>query len=185
MVKIKYRTELPKLLELYDLTGHAVEIGVAEGRNSQMLISSPAITKLYMIDTWAQLNQDGDGSYDQEWHDNNWKEAHERVEPWKEKAVFLRGLSKDMIKKIPDDSLVLAYIDADHSFEGCVMDLLNIYHKVKTGGIISGHDFANLHYEVNKAVKIFMISKGYSLDDIHTTDEDGDESMVSFWFIKK
>lgn len=184
-MEIKYRTQLGELIDRLGLKGDAVEIGVAENRNGSVLISSPNITKMYFIDVWQTINQDGDGSYDQEWHDNNWKEAHERVELWKEKAIFLRGLSKDMIKKIPDNSLVLAYIDADHSFEGCLRDLLDIYPKVKTGGIISGHDFANLHYGVNKAVKTFILSNGYSLDDIHTTEEDGDDSMVSFWFIKK
>lgn len=183
-MEIKYRTQLGELLEHYGLKGHAVEIGNAEGRHAQVLISQPAITKLYMIDAWQTLNQTGDGAYSQAWHDNNWKEAHERVEPFKEKAVFLKGLSSEMIKEIPDDSLILAYVDGDHSFQGCLNDLRDIYPKVKKGGIISGHDYLNMFYGVNQAVSVFLSENGYSINDIHTTDEDGDTSMVSFWFVK-
>lgn len=185
MIEIKYRTELGKLLETLGLKGHAVEIGVAEGRHSEILISQPAITKLYMIDAWETLNQSGDGNYPQSWHDNNWKEAQERVEPFKEKAVFLKGLSSERIKEIPDDSLVLAYIDGDHSFNGCMNDLKGIYPKVKIGGIISMHDIKNLSYGVSGAVTEFMFENLYRDSDLHFTEENGDMTMVSGWFIKK
>lgn len=184
-MEINYRTEFPKLLEHLELTGPAVEIGVAEGRNARVLISSPNITKLYLIDYWGQLVQSGDGGYPQSWHDNNFKETHERVEEWKDKAVFLKGLSTEMLKQIPDDSLILGYIDGDHGFNGCYNDLQNLYPKVKSGGIIAGHDYLNMSYGVNNAVRNFISTYGYSIYDVHITDEDGDKSMVSFWFIKK
>lgn len=188
-MEIQYRTQFGELLNHYGLKGNAVEIGVAEGRHSEVLISQPAITKLYMIDAWQTLNQKGDGAYFQTWHDNNWKESHERVKPFKEKAVFLKGLSKEMIKEIPDDSLIFAYIDGDHSFDGCLSDLIDIYPKVKVGGIIAMHDIKNPNYGVGGAVSYFMLGteeRGrYMYDDLHFTEEDGDISMVSGWFIKK
>lgn len=184
-MEISYRNELGKLLEYLGLKGDAVELGNAEGRHAQVLISQSAITKLYLIDSWQTLNQSGDGAREQEWHDNNFKECHERVEPWKEKAVFLKGLSSEMIKHIPDDSLVLAYIDGDHSYKGCMADLVAIYPKVKKGGILSLHDVLSLSYGVNLAVKDFRDENGYTQQDIHYTEEDGDRAMVSCWFIKK
>lgn len=184
-MEIKYRTQLGELLEHFGLSGHAVEIGVAEGRNAQVLIESPQITKLYLIDNWATLNQSGDGSYPQSWHDKNYKEVLQRTKRFAEKRAILKGLSSEMIKQIPDDSLVLAYIDGDHSYNGCLADLKAIYPKVKNGGIVSGHDYLNLSYGVNQAVKEFATANGYSESDIHTTEENGDTSMVSFWFVKK
>jgi hypothetical protein len=184
-MEIKYRTQFPELLEHLRLKGDAVEVGCAECRNAKVLISHPAITKLYMIDAWRQLDQSGDGGYEESWHSNNWKECHERVEPWKEKAVFLKGMSHTMIKEIPDDSLIFSYIDGDHSFGGCLSDLLNIYPKVKPGGVIALHDYENLSYGVNKAVRKFLVENNYRLDDLHTTEEDGDLAMVSCWFVKK
>lgn len=179
-MQIKYRTELGELLKHYNLKGHAVEIGVAEGRNAEVLISHPNITKLYLIDAWTYLSQFGDGGYEQSWHDNNFIEANQRVSKYKDKAVFLKGMSLEMIKKIPDNSLVLAYIDGDHSYNGCLNDLKAIWPKIKKGGILSGHDYLNMSYGVNEAVTDFLGSR-YTINE---TQEDGDLSMVSFWIRK-
>lgn len=184
-MEILYRTQFPELLEHLGLKGDAVEIGVAEGRNAAVLIASHVIEKLYLIDNWSWLDQSGDGSHPQAWHDNNLKEVHERIEPFKEKAVVLKGMSATMIKQIPDDSLIFSYIDGDHSFSGCFSDLLNVYSKVKSGGVIALHDYENLSYGVNKAVRKFLVENNYNIDDLHTTEEDGDLAMVSCWFIKK
>lgn len=185
MIDIKYRTEFGALLTHLGLKGHAVEIGNAECRHAAVLISQPAITKLYLIDSWEHLDQPGDGGYPAEWHTTNWKECHERVEPFKEKAVFLKGMSHTMIKKIPDDSLILAYIDGDHSFAGCFSDLLNVSPKVKSGGVIALHDYLNHSYGVNRAVQKFIVENNYDINSVHVTEEDGDLAMVSCWFIKK
>jgi len=184
-MEIKYRSQLGLLLEHFGLKGDAVEIGVAEGRNAQVLITQTSITKLYMIDYWGNLNQSGDGGFPQSWHDKNYKEALQRTKNHLEKRVILKGLSGEMIKQISDDSLVLAYIDGDHSFQGCLNDLNAIYPKVKTGGIISGHDVLNKDYVVGDALKVFISENGYLESDIHYTEENGDLNMVSFWFVKK
>lgn len=180
-MEIKYRTQLGELLRHFRLSGDAVEIGVAEGRNAEVLISQPEIKKLYLIDAWTHLEQAGDGGNYQAWHERNYKEAQERVSKFKHKAVFLRGMSQDMIKQIPDNSLVLAYIDCDHSYEGALRDLRAIYSKVKKGGIIAGHDYLNLDYGVNQAVTEFLENRKHV--KLHVIEED-EESMASFWFIK-
>ena len=102
------------------------------------------------------------------------------------RRLILRGLSSEMIKQIPDDSLIFAYLDGDHSYEGCLADLKAIYSKVKSGGIIAGHDYLSPQYGVNKALKQYLFwTDKYTLEDVHVTYEDGDNSMVSFWFVKK
>lgn len=181
---IKYRNQLGELLEHFGLTGDAVEIGVAEGRLSQVLIHFPSITKLYLIDAWRTLNQTGDGSNEQDWHDKNFAEVQERVSKLNHKAVFLRGMSYEMIPKIPNDSLVLAYIDCDHSYEGCLGDLFRVYDKVKKGGIIAGHDYLNFNpiYGVNRAVKEF-VNILEPKPQVHVIEED-ETPMASFWFQK-
>jgi Methyltransferase domain len=185
MREIKYRTEFPELLEHLGLKGDAVEIGVAEGRNAAILIASPSIEKIYLIDNWSWLAQSGDGSHPQHWHDNNLKEVNERIQPFKEKAVILKGMSTAMIKQIPEDSLIFAYIDADHAYNGCFNDLINIYPKVKIGGVVALHDVKNPSYGVGMALANFLVQNGYDGSFIHFTEEDGDELMVSAWFIKK
>ncbi len=180
-MEIKYRTQLGDLLSHHGLSGHAVEIGVAEGRNAEVLISQPSITKLYLIDAWTRLDQPGDGGNTQSWHENNFVEAQQRVSKHKDKAVFLKGMSSQMIQSIPDDSLVLAYIDGDHAYEGALRDLRAIYPKVKKGGIISGHDYLNMAYGVHRAVTEFLESRAHI--HLHVIEEDED-AMASFWFVK-
>lgn len=184
-MEIHFRDEFGVLLARLGLSGHAVEIGVAEGRNARVLIAQPAITKLYLIDNWAHLEQSGDGGHPQEWHSNNYKETLERVGPWMEKAVIMRGMSNDKIKEIPDDSLIFSYIDCDHSYYGFMNDLRSVVIKVKVGGIVAGHDVLNPSYGVGRALNDWAADNGYDASEIHYTIENGDKSMVSFWFVKK
>jgi hypothetical protein len=180
-MEIKTRKDLGKLLEHFNLVGHAAEIGVAEGRHSEILISQPAIEKLYMIDAWKQLNQKGDGHNPQSWHDRNYQEALVRTEEFKEKRIVLKGLSKDMIPLIPDNSLVLSYIDASHNYIDCLVDLRTIWSKMKVGSIISGHDILNTAYGVNQAVEEFCNEHELKINII----EEDESVNASFWLYKK
>lgn len=180
-MEIKYRTQLGELLEHYNLSGDAVEIGVAEGRNAEVLIAQKTIKKLYLIDAWTRLEQPGDGGNAQSWHEGNYVEAQQRISAYKEKAVFLKGMSSEMIKLIPDESLVLAYIDGDHSYEGSLADLRAVYNKVKKGGIVAGHDYLNHSYGVNRAVATFVAE--HPEIHIHVIEEN-ERPMASFWFRK-
>lgn len=180
-MEIKFRYELNKLLPENPVVA---ELGNAEGRFSETILKW-GVSKLFMVDTWRKLNQTGDGNFDESWHQNNYKEAMERVEPFKEKVTVLRGLSFDMAVHVEDNSLDLLYIDACHEYESVMKDLKAWYPKVKTGGIISCHDFLAKQYGVNRAVKDFVSQMFIPLKDIHVTEENGDKSMVSCWFIKK
>ena len=46
-----------------------------------------------------------------------------------------------MAKDIPEGSLDLCFIDADHTYEGVSKDILAYQSKVKKGGIFCGHDY--------------------------------------------
>lgn len=109
----------------------------------------------------------------------------ERIEPFKDKVTIIKGLTNEVANQVPDNSLGLLYIDACHEYQCVKTDLELYYPKVVSGGLVCGHDYLNLSYGVNKAVKEFALANGYSLSDINETTEDGDISNVSFWFIKK
>jgi hypothetical protein len=194
---LKFRSELTQLICDLGLHGSGVEIGVAEGRFSEILIKSPHFDKFYMIDAWQQLNQKGDGHNPQSWHDNNYKEALERTEKYADKRVVLRGLSNEMIKQIPDNSLILAYVDGDHSFQGCLNDLDAIWPKIQVGGVLAGHDILNDSYGVKRAVNVFFreqfvngrptnrcLDSVYAGSEINIIPED-EPVNASFYVIKK
>jgi hypothetical protein len=55
--------------------------------------------------------------------------------------VILRGRTTEVVHAIPDGSLDLAYVDADHTLRGISIDLIRIWPKVRAGGFVGGDDF--------------------------------------------
>lgn len=171
----------------YNLPRVVLELGVAEGWFTKDILKWD-LDKLYLIDNWATIpTQTGDGAFNQGWHDKNLQSCMERLLPYQDKLKIeiFRGLTVDMAKNIPDESLGLIYIDACHEYAAVKKDLEIYYQKVVPGGIIALHDYKNFSYGVNSAVKDFAVNYGYAMDDINETEEGGDQSMVSAWFIKK
>jgi len=85
-----------------------------------------------------------------------------------DRAKIIRKPSNEAAKEIEDNFLDLVFIDADHSYEGCKRDIEAYYGKVKPGGIIAGHDYANNEWKfgpmVKRAVDEFIASKSLSLE---------------------
>jgi predicted O-methyltransferase YrrM len=63
-------------------------------------------------------------------------------------------------KLFEDESIDFLFIDADHSFEAVKKDLKLWYPKVKTGGIIAGHDYMWVDGRVAMAVNQFFLFTG-------------------------
>lgn len=177
---ITYRTQLPDLMREHGLPMTAAEIGVAEGFNSNDLLQN-GIEKLWMIDIWQHEKVQGDGSMPEEWHNKNYTQAMERVAPFGDKAVPMKGFSKDMALQIPDESLGLVYIDAGHSYEDCLLDLQTWFPKLVRGGVMAGHDYLNRSYGVYPAVWNFTM--GGRMYEVFTIKEDKDED-AGFYFFK-
>lgn len=158
---IRHRRDLWKLLYLLGLSGDAAEIGVAEGNFSRDMLAweavqRPIIQKLYMVDRWrCTPSVKGDSSMPQSWHDKNFERAKQQVSPFGDRAVLLQGESVEMSNRVPAQSLALLYIDGDHSYNGVMNDLNAWVPKVMQGGIVALHDFENLNYGVNQAVRDF------------------------------
>lgn len=177
---IQYRKELPQLMKELGLPMIAAEVGVAEGFFSRDLLAE-GIELLYSIDYWDHIpGIAGDGNQPKHWHQKNFHATKERLKPFGLRSIILKGKSKDMAEKVPDDTLGLLYIDCDHSYYGVISDLITWESKVVNGGIIAGHDFINPAYQVKQAVEDFCRGK-YS---IHVIPEDK-EVDAGFYFIKQ
>lgn len=175
-MEIKFRSDLNKII---DVSLPAVEVGVAEGYFSRDMLAW-GLPKLYMVDVWQTIQVFGDGSSDQEWHDKNYAAAVERVKPYGEKAVILKGLSVEMAKRVPDNSLGLVYLDAGHDFNAVMDDLKAWFPKVVCGGYIAGHDYLNEAYGVNQAVNLFC--KDHGLEPITIPEHKSEDA--GFYFKK-
>jgi predicted O-methyltransferase YrrM len=56
------------------------------------------------------------------------------------RIVPIRGNSTYTVGIHEDESIDIAFIDGDHSYEGCYGDLIAVYPKMKHGGTILAHD---------------------------------------------
>jgi len=119
------------------------ELGVAQGAFAEQLLTNcPDIARYYLIDPWKHLSDwNKPANQGNDTFEAFYNETLARTEPWKAARVVLRGRTAEVIHSIPDESLDLAYVDADHTLRGITIDLLRVWSKVRTGGFIGGDDF--------------------------------------------
>lgn len=173
---IKSRAQLH---EIIDLSLPGAEIGVASGVFSLEILRW-GIKKLYMVDVWEQTpglkGMAGDERTD---HAQNYKDAAERVKDLP--GVLLKGLSTEMAKQIPDNSLGFVYLDACHEEEDVFQDLQTWVPKLVYGGVLAMHDYGDQNYGVKRAAQRFCNGKF----KIHELREDGKIENIGAYFINK
>jgi predicted O-methyltransferase YrrM len=140
---------------------HFVEIGSWKGRSAAYMAveihNSNKKIKFDCVDTWKGSIEHVDDIFVQE--DTLYSEFLKNIEPVKHIINPIRMLSLDACQIYPDNSLDFVYIDASHEYEDIKNDIINWLPKVKTGGIISGHDFS--WDGVTKAVKEVLPNYDY------------------------
>lgn len=135
---IETRYQLPKLIDQLQLTKFGVEIGVANGSFSATLLSS-SINKLYSVDSWdANLVR---SEWTQPKMDNLYEEAKKKLLPFGERSEIIRDFSVNAAKRFEDKFFDFVYIDASHDYKSVKDDIEAWWPKVKSGGILSGHDY--------------------------------------------
>jgi hypothetical protein len=125
-----------------------------------------------MVDPW-KASEEGDSYlntddtiafYTQKQHDEAMQMAIDAVNQFRDRCEILRMTSLEASKKFDDLSLDFAFIDGDHSYEGCSLDISLWYPKLKVGGLLSGHDYIDEKgYGVIPAVDEFVSSVGVQL----------------------
>lgn len=130
-------TTLPEIFSDLGFTKGA-EIGVERAMYSKTLCTRIPNLTLYGIDPWMayrgyreHVSQDKlDGFYEQ---------VIERMKPY-DFRIF-RAYSDEAHKYFRDGSLDFVYIDGNHSFLNCTQDIAFWSPKVRSGGIVAGHDY--------------------------------------------
>lgn len=133
--KIKNRNELAKYFGEQGFNKGA-EIGVLSGSYSAELCKQNPNLKLYCIDMW-DLNPSRYIGF----RERKYEQAVKVLEPYN--CELIKAYSLDAVKDFEDESLDFVYIDANHSFDNVMRDIIEWTRKVKKGGIVSGHDYAN------------------------------------------
>ena len=119
------------------------EIGTSTGRYARVLCRTNPKMKLYCIDPWTAYGDyvEANNLTGQVMLDNCLIKAKERLANCN--CEFIKAYSMDAVKNFTDNSLDFVYIDANHTFEFALNDIVEWSKKVKVGGIISGHDYWN------------------------------------------
>ncbi|HYE86578.1 MAG TPA: class I SAM-dependent methyltransferase [Vicinamibacterales bacterium] len=120
-----------------------VEIGVFRGDfSAEILAHCPRVSTYFMIDPWRHLDGwNKPANVDDRTFAKFFLWVRARTAQWPDRIRILRGRTVDVIDHIADQSLDLAYIDADHTLRGITIDLVRSYPKIRDGGWIGGDDF--------------------------------------------
>lgn len=123
-----------------------MEIGTYIGESATLFLSFPNIKTLHCVDAYkCDL-------------------ALERLKnPIKNKRCILHHKLSESLFKEFNEELDFIYIDGDHSYEGAKRDIVMGFEKVKKGGLVSGHDYNNIHPGVIKAVDEFVKENNYQI----------------------
>jgi hypothetical protein len=120
-----------------------VEVGVQGGAHAAQILKGWD-GKLFLVDAWMQYDKDHYVDLanvpDHEQH-AYYNLCLENIRPFGERAVIIRKLSADAVKYFENGSLDFVYIDANHSYFYITEDLRNWYLKLRSGGMMSGHDY--------------------------------------------
>lgn len=146
--RIKRRDNLPytgwagtrvQLAELFGELGFnkGAEIGVRDGQYSEVLCKANPNLEILCVDPWHKF-----AMHSQATMDGIYAQAATRLAPYK--ATLIKKTSMDAVKDVPDRSLDFVYIDGLHEFEPVMLDIIHWAPKVRSGGILAGHDFC--HY---------------------------------------
>jgi hypothetical protein len=136
VLPISRETDIPQILKELDLKVGA-EIGVYRGGYSEVLLKAIPGLKLFGIDLWELYP----GYRDYRKNDiiDAYNEALQKTKDFD--CQLIKGWSHEVVKQFTDNSLDFIYIDGNHSYEHTVQDLALWSKKVRSGGVIYGHDF--------------------------------------------
>lgn len=155
------------------------EIGVADGRYSERLCATIPNLALYCVDPWEPYKGNRRGGGVDQQH-GNFDTARKRLEPYA--VIFVRQKSMEALKEIDDEHLDFVYIDGNHDFDYVMEDIIGWARKVRSGGIVSGHDYYQFRNSgVIEAVDLYTKMNGLEL---HLTSPKTDYGEVSWYFVK-
>lgn len=153
------------------------EVGVYRGGFSIEMMNLPNLGKLYLVDAWKKQEGYHDPLTDTD-HEGNLIETKKVLAGHAPGGRFeiVRGSSLDVARMPSMPMLDFVYIDADHSYNAVMADLVHWSMKIKPGGFIFGHDYTNnaqakkWKFGVIEAVADFCKMYGWEITALTTED---------------
>lgn len=157
-----------------NLTGTAIEIGVMAGIYSESFLQTWKGNLLVSIDPW--IHQDGYediANRSNEDFEKIMDRALHRLKPFKERSEVIRDFSQNASNWFLEESLDMVYLDARHDYDSVFADIEAWLPKIKTGGILAGHDYVEDGVRKQGVFGVkSAVSDTIGLDNISVTQKD-------------
>lgn len=159
---LKSRLDLLKILPEKTI---GVEIGVFKGDFSTQILETVYPELLILVDPWrGELHSGDENGENIVYIDGEECYGHVVQKFGENKEVKILRDKSTILEEYPDNFFDWGYIDGDHSFMGVTYDLKLLRKKVKSGGLIMGHDYCFERFGVVRAVNNFCQSFGLKID---------------------
>ncbi len=138
---IKYRQELSPLFQEKNVLGKGVEVGVGKGEHARTILSK-YLGHLYLVDPWVMQDpQEYEDISNSEDHESNLYTCTANLSEYGSRYSIVRKKSLLAVNDFENESLDFVYIDANHKYSFVKSDIQAWFPKIRTGGILSGHDY--------------------------------------------
>ena len=137
-----------------------VEIGVFKGTTCKHILRHCQIAQYFLVDPVIH------GAFD--------------IDLKKEPVSFMKMTSVEASRFINNKCLDLVYIDANHKYDFVKQDIFKWLPKIRSGGIISGHDYIDgIKNGVSKAVNELFKKESINLE----TDSSDTNQKIKVWWV--
>lgn len=163
---------MKKLFNPYE-TLIGAEIGTFKGENARSIIKELKPRRIYLFDPYETYNE-----FDKEYLIKIREIAEKNLSFKTNTEIVMSRLKSDVgLKKLKYNQLDFIYIDGNHTYPFVKKDLELSWEKIRTGGVLCGHDFGIP--DVAKAVLEFADNHNLRINTDNTNLRDGD-----WYFIK-
>ena len=179
----------PILARLPDGSCTFVEVGVNRGQLAEHLLRERPILQWHGVDPWCGRDghsrayvatRDGHAVETRSDAERRMRRALDALRPFGRRATVHREASPAATRFFGPSSVNAVFIDGDHSYEGCKVDIEAWWPLVALGGWLGGHDYGNADPRfdfsgVDRAVDAFVANLDLPLE------LDGGAT----WFVRK
>lgn len=198
----RYEIDIPQMIGAEDLAKlfaelefkNGVEIGTDQGEYAELLLKINPNLNLLCVDPWTtEAYEKGfqpESNEPQEYFDKRYEETKQRLSVFSSRVNIAAVKSMEALEIVRDESKDFVYIDGNHDFLNTTQDIHYWTKKVRSGGIVSGHDFVRYpsrkFNHVQKVVRAYTQSYHYlPLFLVTPTNEGMKRDRFRSWFFIK
>lgn len=181
------REQMPAMLIAKDYRLGA-EIGVYCGEHAELLLANWPGT-LWLVDPWRHqplsVYNDQSNHSDEDFEKCIMPEAMNRLARFGNRARVLRSFSVDAAADFRDSEFDFVYLDANHSRAAVLADLRAWTPKVRSGGMVAGHDYIDYNREDGMGLGVPSALAEFSLGRSIELHVAFDETWPTWYFMKE